>query len=221
MTAREEFLSRVRSALGRRGEAAGAADTPPPVADRVLRLETPGPGLAGTFAARATGTGMVVHRCTPVTLSDALSLILKSIGATSLALDELEPSVFETVCHTIAEQGSRIVRPCDCRSLDPQFDCDVGITGVHAAIAETGTLVIVSDTRRSRGTFMLPPVHVAIVRESQIVPDMLDLWRMFDRPPPTAITLISGPSKTADIEGILVTGVHGPRSVHVAVMSDG
>ena len=66
----------------------------------------------------------------------------------------------------------------------------------------------------------MPPVHIAIVRAAQIVPDMLDLWPPGVPAPsmPASLVLVTGPSKTADIEGILITGVHGPREVRVIVV---
>ena len=90
---------------------------------------------------------------------------------------------------------------------------------IVAAIAETGTLVIASDMRRSRGTFLIPPIHIAVIFESHILPDMIDLWPRL-AVLHTAFTLITGPSKTADIEGILITGVHGPKAVHVIVLEN-
>ena len=80
--------------------------------------------------------------------------------------------------------------------------------------------MIASDAAHSRGTFIAPPVHVALVRVTDIVPDMIDYWSMHPRPGESgaATVFVTGPSKTADIEGILITGVHGPRAVHVIVV---
>jgi L-lactate utilization protein LutB len=113
------------------------------------------------------------------------------------------------------------------RLLDPHagdqamFSADVGVTGVYAAVAETGSLVCVSGPELWRGLSLIPPVHIAVVWHEQIVPDLVDLFTA--RLPtdlPASLTLISGPSKTADIEGILITGVHGPGSVHVVVVRE-
>ncbi len=136
-----------------------------------------------------------------------------------MVLDPLEPSLARLVAEAVAGHRSQVIDPNKVKSLDAQFDAVVGISGVFAAIAETGTLVLASDATRSRGTFLIPPVHIAIVQEFQVVPDMLDLWPLVGTKPPTALTLITGPSKTADIEGILVTGVHGPGAVHVILVA--
>ena len=72
---------------------------------------------------------------------------------------------------------------------------------------------------RSRGAYLLPFVHVAIVRASQVVPDLVDAWDQFEDGPALSL-LVTGPSKTADIEGVLITGVHGPGELHVVLVED-
>ena len=107
--------------------------------------------------------------------------------------------------------------------MHSQYEADVGITDVHAALAETGTLVCQAGPLHGRGHSLVPPVHVAIVRRSDILPDLLDLVARMpenSRELPSAIALITGPSKTADIEGILITGVHGPGRVFVLLVED-
>jgi L-lactate utilization protein LutC len=101
---------------------------------------------------------------------------------------------------------------------DAMFSADVGITSAAAAIAETGSLVCTSGPDCWRGLSLIPPIHVAVIRADQILPDLLDWFSGPPEPLPANITLISGPSKTADIEGILITGVHGPGEVHVVVV---
>ena len=101
------------------------------------------------------------------------------------------------------------------------FDADMSVTGVHAAIAETGSLVICAEPGSPRLASLAVPVHVAVVRESQVLPDLLD-WADWQQTvaASTGQVLISGPSKTADIELNLVTGVHGPGEVHVILLAD-
>ena len=95
------------------------------------------------------------------------------------------------------------------------------MTDVWAAVAETGSLVIRPDAHHGRLLSLAPPIHVAFVKPQQIVADLIDLMQMIDadtRAP--NITLITGPSKTADIEGSLVIGVHGPGMVRVMLVND-
>lgn len=88
---------------------------------------------------------------------------------------------------------------------------DVGLTGVDAALAETGTAVVSSGPGRSRLTPLLPPVHIALIASSQLTADLFSWTAARKDPPPAAMTLISGPSKTADIEQTMAIGVHGPK----------
>jgi len=91
---------------------------------------------------------------------------------------------------------------------------DVGISSVDYAVAETGSLVVCSKPGQERMVSLLPPVHVALIDEAQIVPDLYDLFERLqenDSPAlPSNVAFISGPSKTGDIELQLTTGVHGP-----------
>jgi L-lactate dehydrogenase complex protein LldG len=100
--------------------------------------------------------------------------------------------------------------------------CDVGITSVTRAIAETGTLMMCHEPGRERVASLLPILHVAIVHESQILPDLFDaIGLLIDAGPdklPSNIALITGPSKTGDIELQLTTGVHGPRDWRVIIV---
>ena len=99
------------------------------------------------------------------------------------------------------------------------FRFDVGISTVQAAIAETGTLVLDSTRERHRLVSLVPPVHIAIVRASQIyrtLSEVLSLIRK-DKEISPAVTFITGPSRTADIELTLAIGVHGPQELYVII----
>lgn len=97
--------------------------------------------------------------------------------------------------------------------------CDVGITSCDCAIAETGTLMVLSRPGQERAASLLPPMHIAIVERGQIVPDLIDAFAMLGNEPlPSNVTFITGPSKTGDIELQLTTGVHGPGKWRVIVI---
>jgi len=97
--------------------------------------------------------------------------------------------------------------------------CEVGITSCDWAIAETGTLVMCSRPGQERLASLIAPMHIAIVERRQIVPDLIDVIRMLGPDKlPSNVTLITGPSKTGDIELQLTTGVHGPGKWRVIVI---
>jgi L-lactate utilization protein LutC len=102
------------------------------------------------------------------------------------------------------------------------FAADLGITGVDYLIAETGSIALLTRADEPRSLSLLPPVHIAVARTSQVLPDLFDLFGPSiwgDTPVlPSCLTLITGPSKTGDIELRLVTGVHGPGEVHVVLI---
>ena len=215
---RTEFLTRVRAALERIGPTAPPQTSPPDIDSGIVRLTHPSADLANLFSSRAAAAGMSVHRCTSADAPGTLQQILDSISADSVVHDADDPTLANVLNAPTSETAQRRLISA-ATGLDAQFDCAAGITGVLAAIAETGTLVLSSAHLRSRGTFLIPPLHIALVHERQLIPDMLDLWPLIGATPPTALTLVSGPSKTADIEGILVTGVHGPRAVHIVLIA--
>lgn len=98
-------------------------------------------------------------------------------------------------------------------------EAGLGVSCVQAAIAETGTLVLGSSDERHRLVSLVPPVHVALVRRGDLVPDLdaaMEHVREDGLPP--VVSFITGPSRTADIELTLVIGVHGPRELHVVLL---
>lgn len=100
---------------------------------------------------------------------------------------------------------------------------DIGITTVDYAIANTGTLILCTSATRPRSVSLLPAVHVALVREEQIVPRMGDIFAtLIDGKRsisiPSSIQFITGPSRSSDIENDLSIGVHGPVAVRVIVL---
>ncbi len=95
----------------------------------------------------------------------------------------------------------------------------IGLTGVDAAIAETGSLCLLSSGAHARSASLLPAVHVAVVREDQIVATM---GMFFERFAPriresSCLNIVTGPSRTADIELTLTLGVHGPGKLIVVL----
>jgi len=125
----------------------------------------------------------------------------------------------------LSEQGIVFEQSAEDRELiSKAAEADFGISGVDYALADTGTLVLFASERQPRSVSLLPPVHIAIVRTEQILPGLSELFPLLRgesnglRNLSSAITFITGPSRTADIELKLVVGVHGPQELHVLLL---
>ncbi len=102
---------------------------------------------------------------------------------------------------------------------EDQAAAEIGLTGCDAAVAESGSLVLLSGPGRSRTVSLLPPVHVAVVRRSDVVPRLADAFERLDARmrAGSSCTVITGPSRTADIELTLTLGIHGPGRLAVVI----
>ena len=97
--------------------------------------------------------------------------------------------------------------------------CDVGISECDALVAQTGTVVVTSRTAGGRALSVLPPHHVVLARREQLVPDLPAAFELIKskhgKNYPSMISFITGPSRTGDIERILVLGAHGPKRLTI------
>jgi L-lactate dehydrogenase complex protein LldG len=103
---------------------------------------------------------------------------------------------------------------------------DIGLSGVDYAMADTGTLVLIAREGQARSISLLPPVHIAVMKPEHAISGLSDLIPLVrdetgdgGRTLSSAITFITGPSRTADIELTLVVGVHGPQQLHVILLA--
>jgi L-lactate dehydrogenase complex protein LldG len=154
------------------------------------------------------------HCIVTTDVADALRQIITDLNARRIAISD-SPEVERLLRATNLEIGELGVAPDE----HDVFNFDVGITTVQAAIAETGTLILDSAHERHRLVSLVPPVHIAILDASRIVETLgeaLTLLRK-DKEISPAITFITGPSRTADIELTLAIGVHGPKELYVIV----
>ena len=97
---------------------------------------------------------------------------------------------------------------------------DLGITSAVGWIAETGTVVLASSACEPRALSLVPPCHIAIVRESDGCMHMAEFMAEQTKPLPTNLIMVSGPSKTADIQQTLAYGAHGPARFMVIVLQE-
>lgn len=97
------------------------------------------------------------------------------------------------------------------------------VTPCFAAVAESGGIVTLSGPDTPSTLNFVPDNHIVVVRASQVLPHFEDLWarlRASGRPMPRTVNIISGPSRTADIEQTIQLGAHGPRRLHILLIAD-
>ncbi|HXI84991.1 MAG TPA: LUD domain-containing protein [Verrucomicrobiae bacterium] len=115
----------------------------------------------------------------------------------------------------IATDGSDLVGKAIGGANASARECDLGVTSCDCLVAQTGSIIVSTLSAGGRALSVLPPTHLVIARHDQIVPDLaaaMDLLRKrYNKHWPSALSVITGPSRTADIEKILVMGAHGPK----------
>ena len=199
MSAREEILARVRSAL------ADVTDVPaaPPAPRR-----TPVADVVELFAERVADYRATVVRSTPAGLAAAVAAALPD-GASVVVPGGLTVPVPDAVTDDGTLSAAELDR------------IDAVVTDAAVGIAETGTIVLDHGPGQGRRAITLvPDLHVCVVASGQVVLDVPDAVELLEasikrgRP----LTWISGPSATSDIELDRVEGVHGPRTLHVIIV---
>ncbi len=160
------------------------------------------------FSEELTALGGNVYRVPQEKLNVKLVEFLQTKNVGAVLMWDKVTGVDEA---RLTEAGIRLVRSDDA-------DVKVGITGATSAIAETGTLVIASGTGKPLTASLLPEIHIAVIKSSQIVQTLEEAMTLSEMKSASAIVLVSGPSRTADIEMTLTIGVHGPRELHVFML---
>jgi L-lactate dehydrogenase complex protein LldG len=174
--------------------------------------------LLARFIEQAEKLGSVVHG--PDSQAAATDTILRLLGEDNRVLCwPLEHVPLSGLAAALIANGIAIAGP-----RDPSVR--VGITGADAALVATGSLVLGTGPGKHRATSLLPPVHVAVLRESQLLAD-LESWVAVQRKQGldalrrlSSVMVISGPSRTADIAMQLIMGMHGPAELHIVVVED-
>jgi L-lactate dehydrogenase complex protein LldG len=190
--------------------------------ERALREVASDENLPARFTAAAERAGCQVWQADAQTWVAVIQQILRGLPAQSVLI-EAQPGTALTPerCQMLADAlAGDQVRACTAPDDATLFTVDAGITGARSAIAETGTVVCVSGAAAARGASLIPPVHIVVLEETQILADLFDYFEQLDpQELPANVNMITGPSKTADIEGVLVTGMHGPGAVHVILLA--
>jgi L-lactate dehydrogenase complex protein LldG len=208
---REHVLHKVRTALGR--STGQPVEEPPPV-----RLQVPEADLEDrieSFCARVEALAGKAYRATSD--DDARDYVAGVLAGRSTIASNA-PILRE--CGVTALDGvmTGITDRLELRSLCERSAC--GITGADYALADTGTLVMLASPQEARMISLLPPMHIALVARDRLLSGLDELLSILPHPAEqtSSMVLITGPSRTADIEQILVRGVHGPGEIHVVVV---
>jgi len=152
-------------------------------------------------------------------------IVVPDRGAMASAVRDL---VDAEVATKVAYQRHPLVTPnaetvCDfCYCVDDGFDkavleqCEIGISTCFAVVAQTGSIAVTSHSTAGRALTVLPPHHIVLATADLVVPHLPAMWAKFAASPDrqgSMLSLISGPSRTGDIERILVLGAHGPKKL--------
>ncbi len=218
MTAREDILARVRANLGvkaddaarrelARATVAARAHGPRPV------IDSDPAALVERFAAKSSAMSSTVER---------LNSMVEVPAAVARYLAGLKLGT-AVVCWPSLAGLDWAGAGIDAAARAANGDDSVGVTGCFCAIAETGTLMLLSGPETAATTSLLPETHIAVVPVSRIVPAMEEgfmLLRNEHSELPRAVNFVSGPSRTGDIEQTIVLGAHGPYRVHLILVAD-
>lgn len=160
-------------------------------------------------------------------VADRVLQIAQQAGARSMALAQLPEALLEAITAGCANADIACLSPpYDPQTLPNALDgIEIGVTGGEFAIAQTGTIAEITQDDATRIVSGLPRTHIAIAPRSKLVPTLLEaaplLREHFARHNDhVAVSFISGPSRTGDIEMILTLGVHGPETFHAILMGD-
>jgi L-lactate dehydrogenase complex protein LldG len=222
---REIILEKIRENLAR-----GSSEEPVGASihkDRFARrAEEKGLTLLGIFERELTLLGGKVKRvASEEALYSSLRNTFREEGYKRAVLSR-EPLLEALKCKTNLEaflEQSEVEEIDSHRVVEQLRHADVGVTACEFLAAETGTVVLRSSGLAPRLLSLLPRCHIVIAREEQLVPTVaaclteLQTEKGFTTQS-SCLTLVTGSSRTADIEKVLVKGVHGPRDLHVFIM---
>lgn len=221
-SARDRIFARIRAAQRRpaqptRGEREAVADY------LARHPQGPRPGVAGdlmeAFSVQARKMASTVERvATMADVPAAVAHYLSGLALPPRAVAWPALGALDWQAHGIAVESRPPLR-------DPQADREhgdlVGITGCFCAIAETGSLMLLSGPETFASGALLPETHIAVVPVGRIVADLEEAFALVRAERgelPRATNIISGPSRTGDIEQTIVLGAHGPYRVHVVLV---
>jgi L-lactate dehydrogenase complex protein LldG len=210
-------IERVRKALGR-SATSNVPPTPPAIEEPVVRLVGSNIGLTELFIKRAGDLKMHAHLASIDDVLPKVSEFLRQAKVKSVVVPDVPLLMKLDVVKFLNDNGF-VAKWWSQITLDDAYEYDAGVTDVYKAVAETASLVLKFGPNHGRIISLAPFVHVAIVEPKDLLPDLLDLFELLSKERcASGVCMISGPSKTADIEMNVVTGVHGPNIVGAFIL---
>jgi L-lactate utilization protein LutC len=119
-----------------------------------------------------------------------------------------------------AASGAHVHRDADPDEIVAGRSEEVGVSRAVYGLADTGSVVLSAGPEEPRARSLLPPVHVTILDADRILPGLPELFAALDGELPSALAIVTGPSRSADIEQKLVIGVHGPGETHIVLVGE-
>lgn len=220
-TAREQMLRRIREAVIE-GNRAGGSPATIPERGRVGYQGASG-DLLDRFRGEFTAAGGHLHLVADGASAAGIILeLVRSRSIRSVLLGHGEVLDTLPLIEPLRAAGIEVVDVVPRRDANKEwFAAALGVSGVDYLLAETGSVVLASRPEQPRSLSLLPPIYIAVAQRRQLVPDLFDLFGAFSprvEDLPACLSIITGPSKTGDIELRLVTGVHGPGEIHVVLI---
>ena len=156
----------------------------------------------------------------PKLLADVL--VARKINKLLIASNTVHGQAFSAHCQTLQNSVQLLAydRPIEEWKRELFDDVPASFTGTLAGIAATGTLIVQPSSAEPRLMSLVPPLHIALLNASQIYDNLYQAQQHWPKPMPSNLLLISGPSKTADIEQVLAYGAHGPKDLIVLIVED-
>ena len=169
----------------------------------------------------AFAAGLTANACQvtgPLSPDEARAAIVARIprGAFVAADDDVPVPGLESA---LREHGVELLTPDDAQWNARLPDATVGITGSRVAVTHPAAFALASAPDSPRGTSLLPPAHICVVRAADVMATFEEaVAKLAAQELPSALTWISGPSRTGDLEMVTTLGVHGPRTVEVVLL---
>ena len=210
-------MDRVRRALGRTAPL-DSVPNPPAIDEPITRLVHMDVGLPELFAKRAEEMKMETEFCIIDELVENLTGYLRSKNLKRIMISAT-PMFQKLALAEVLQRAGFDAKYWSEITLDESYDFDCAITDTTYAVAEIGGLVIKTTAAHGRALTLVPMYHVVVVEPKNFLPDMVDLFEKLGREGVGPyVVMITGPSKTADIEMNVVTGVHGPNVVKAFIL---